>query len=214
MFYKNSSTLDIVEDCNYRNKDSEGKVSYIYDPAHPTPQIGGSTFNPVNCGRFPQDKIENRSDVLVFTSSPLGELMLIAGEIKVHLQVESSVEGTDYVARACHVTLDGISINISDGIVRRFNLQPGQRSEIEITLCPVMNCLAVGECLRIQICSSAFPKYGRHLNTRNPLHLEVEKNALLSKQVLFLGGDHGCKLTVPVLPTQVEKKKGNLAYEL
>ena len=140
----------------------EKEVSYIYDPADPTPQIGGATFNPSNCGRLAQCEIENREDVLIFTSKPLNSPLLIAGEIKVHLEVESSVEGTDYVARACHVTEDGQSFNIADGIIRRFDLIRGARTKVDITLSPVLNRIAAGDRLRIQICSSAYPKYGRH----------------------------------------------------
>ena len=174
--------------------------SYLYDPSDPTPQIGGSTFCPSNCGRKDQIAVEKRDDVLVFTTKPLEKPMTVAGEIKIVLTVESNVEGTDYVGRACHVTPDGKSYNIADGIVRKFDLKPGQKTKVEITLSPVMNRLAVNDRLRIHICSAAYPKYGRHLNTKESFHLEVEGNALLSEQILFVGGDHGCKVFVPVIP--------------
>ncbi|KAL9188319.1 hypothetical protein ACHAXT_006697 [Thalassiosira profunda] len=177
----------------------EDEVSYVYDPADPTPQIGGATFNPSNCGRLDQSTIEQRDDVLTFTTPPLESPVLIAGEIRVHLEVESNVEGTDYVARACHVITDGRSANIADGIVRRFDLTPGKRFSVEIVLAPVLNRLDAGDCLRVQICSSAYPKYGRHLNTRGSFHLEVEDNALISEQILFVGGDKGCRVVVPTL---------------
>mmetsp|Transcript_33586 Transcript_33586/g.61833 ORF Transcript_33586/g.61833 Transcript_33586/m.61833 type:complete len:709 (-) Transcript_33586:83-2209(-) len=178
----------------------ESEISYVYDPSDPTPQVGGATFNPSCCGRLSQNAIESRNDVLVFSSEPLESPMLIAGEIKVHLEVVSNVEGTDYVARACQVTSDGESVNLADGIIRRFNLRPGRRTMVDITLSPVLNRLGVGDHLRLQICSSAYPKYGRHLNTRGSFHLEIEANAVVSEQILIVGGDSGCCITVPVLP--------------
>lgn len=181
-------------------KFDENETSYVYDPADPTPQIGGATFDPSNCGRLSQNAIESRDDVLVFTSEPLEGPLLIAGEIKVRLEVVSNVEGTDYVARACQVTPDGQSVNLADGIVRRFNLKPGRRTRVNITLSPVLNRLGAGDRFRVQICSSAYPKYGRHLNTRNSFHLEVEDNAMVSEQILMVGGDNGCYATVPVIP--------------
>jgi putative CocE/NonD family hydrolase len=185
-----------------QNNRKESEVSYTYDPANPTPQIGGATFNPSNCGRLAQNEIEEsgRDDILVFTSKPIvDQPMTIAGEMKVRLMVESNVEGTDYVARVCHVTPNNISQNIAEGIVRRFDLQPGKRTRIEITLSPVMNRLAIGDRLRIHICSSSYPKYGRHLNTRESFHLEVERNAMLSKQRLILGGTNGSHMLIPFL---------------
>ena len=178
----------------------EQEVSYLYNPAEPTPQIGGGTFNPSNCGRLDQSAVEERDDVLVFTSAPLEVPLTVAGEISISLTVESNVEGTDYVGRACHVTPDGKSVNIADGIVRRHDLKPGERTKIRLTLSPILNGLAAGDRIRIHICSSAYPKYGRHLNTRESFHLETEDNALLSEQLLFLGGEDGCRCSIPTIP--------------
>jgi len=181
-----------------RREGLEKKVSYSYDPAYPTPNIGGATFNPTNCGRHIQNQMEQRNDVLVFTSKPLMESISIAGEVKVRLVLISSVEGTDYVARMCHVTPDGRSENIADGIVRKFDLIIGQRTNIEISLSPTMNCLGVGDRLRLQICSSAFPKYGRHLNTSEPFHLA--KHSKISNQSIIVGGgDNSSEVIIPIL---------------
>jgi len=186
-----------------RDTEEETSIEYVYDPADPTPQIGGSTFNPMNCGRLPQNQVEKRDDVLVFTSKPLEGPLTIAGEIKVRLNVVSNVEGTDYVARACHVTPNGVSENIADGIVRRFNLEPGVKTQIEIVLSPVLNRLAAGDMLRIHVCSSAFPKHGRHLNTSDSFHLAVEPK--LSRQQVILGGSGGSRVIVPVLGDSRER---------
>ena len=124
--------------------------------------------------------------------------MTIAGQIQVSLMVVSNVEGTDFVARACHVTANGTSENIADGIVRRFNLEPGIPTRIEILLSPVMNKLAAGDRLRLHVCSSAFPKHGRHLNTSEAFHLAVEPK--VSRQQVILGrGDKGSHIVVPIL---------------
>jgi len=199
---ENDHTLSLLKMDTQHDNLKESEVSYTYDPADPTPQIGGATFNPSNCGRLAQNEIEeSRDDILVFTSKPIvDQPMTIAGEMKVRLMVESNVEGTDYVARVCHVTPNNSSQNIAEGIIRRFDLEPGKRTRIEITLSPVMNRLAIGDRLRIHICSSSYPKYGRHLNTRESFHLEVERNAMLSKQCLILGGtNNGCHVLIPIL---------------
>ena len=180
-----------------RDAVNETGVEYVYDPADPTPQIGGSTFNPTNCGRLSQHEVEKRDDVLFFTSRPFEEPITIVGQIKVGLHVISSVEGTDYVARACHVTPDGVSENIADGIVRRFDLEPGVETKIEIELSPVMNRFTAGDRMRLHICSSAFPKHGRHLNTSDSFHLAVGEK--VSKQHVILRGTGGSHVIIPIL---------------
>jgi len=198
---KNALTLKHVPEYEQLEIE-ESEVEYVYDPTDPTPQIGGSTFNPVNCGRMAQNKVENRDDVLAFTSKPFAEPTTIAGQIKAVLHVVSNVEGTDYVARACHVTPDGVSERNADGIIRRFDLEPNVESRIAIELSPVLNRFAAGDRMRIQICSAAFPKYGRHFNTSDSFHLAVEHK--LSKQRIILKGKEGSHLLVPILKEKKE----------
>jgi len=194
------SVMTRVDDTASSSNQETVEVSYIYDTMDPTPQIGGSTFNPSNCGRLDQREVEKRNDVLVFTTNTITDKpRTISGRIKVHLSVESSVVGTDYIARACHVTLNGISQNIADRIIRRFDIPCGKKIAVEIILSHVMNRLAIEDYLRIQICSSAYPNYGRHLNTKQPFYLKLKKNVVLSEQKLFLGGKEGCHVQVLII---------------
>jgi predicted acyl esterase len=55
----------------------ESSFTFVYDPRDPTPCAGGPSFNPMNGGRHAQGDVERRKDVLLFTSAPLPEGMLI-----------------------------------------------------------------------------------------------------------------------------------------
>lgn len=134
---------------------------------------------------------------MAFASASLGAPPTVAGAISI-----SPTGGVQrgVVGGACHATPDGKSIRIADGIVRKRDLKPGERTKIRPTPSPILKGLAAGDRIRIHICSSAYPKYGRHLNTRESFHLETEDNALLSEQVLFLGGEDGCRCFIPTIP--------------
>ena len=90
---------------------------YRYDPAHPTPSIGGPLFGR---GAGPADNraLEARSDVLVYTSTPLGRDFEVIGAIRADLWVRSGLEHADFFARLCDVEPTGRSVNVSDALLR------------------------------------------------------------------------------------------------
>jgi len=76
---------------------------YTYDPADPTPVIGGATFDVENSGAMDNAPMENRSDVLVFSSEPLSAPVVVIGPVSAVLYVRSTCLVTDFVARLCDV---------------------------------------------------------------------------------------------------------------
>jgi hypothetical protein len=76
---------------------------YTYNPRDPTPAVGGATFDVENCGPLDQRAFEKRSDMLVFTSEPLAEPLVVVGFVRATLYVRSNVSSTDFVARLCDV---------------------------------------------------------------------------------------------------------------
>ena len=94
---------------------------YRYDPAHPTPAIGG----PVLLARQPvtdNRPLEARDDVIVFTSAPLAADLEAIGPVSAEIHFRSSLENTDVFVRVCDVLPDGVSLNVCDALLR---LSPG-----------------------------------------------------------------------------------------
>src|SRR5690606_22029202 len=112
---------------------------YVYDPASPTPTLGGATLiHPLfGLGAKDHRPIEARDDVLVYTSDPLSQDMEVTGPVTVQLWACSDARDTDFVARLVDVYPDGFAHNLTDGIIRaRYRngdaaelLEPGEAYE-------------------------------------------------------------------------------------
>lgn len=150
--------------------------SYIYDPDNPVPTTGGNhsvgDYNPglyeiCRPGPFEQSRVENREDVLVYTSEPLTHDVEVTGPVIVKLFAASSAPDTDWVARLCDVYPDGRSFNITEGVIAaRFQerdwknpkpIEPGRIYEYTIDLQATSNVFKAGHCIRVQVTSSNVP---------------------------------------------------------
>jgi len=63
-----------------------GSESYTYDPAHPVPTIGGSNMR-IAAGPLDQRPIEQRSDILLFTTDVFNQPLEISGHLYARLFV-------------------------------------------------------------------------------------------------------------------------------
>jgi putative CocE/NonD family hydrolase len=189
---------------------AEPSDSYVYDPDDPVPSVGGRTlfYHPSlgPAGVLDQARVEERQDVLVYTSARLVRPLTIAGPVSVTLFAASSAVDTDFTAKLVDVQPDGYCANLADGIVRaRYRhtlerealLEPGEVAEYRIDLWSVAHRFAVGHRLRLEITSSNFPKYDRNLNARaNPAHATAADLRVATQQV-FHDGARPSHLTLP-----------------
>ncbi|MGH7803859.1 MAG: CocE/NonD family hydrolase, partial [Candidatus Binatia bacterium] len=145
---------------------------YRYDPADPTPSVGGGT---ILFAAGPRDnrKLEARADVLTYTSAPFDEDRLVVGSPVVNLHTRSSLRRTDFFARLCDVHPDGRSINLCDAIIR---LEPADHAwqadgsaRVRLVLSPTASSFARGHRLRLQISSGAHPRFARNTGDGEPL---------------------------------------------
>ena len=148
--------------------------SYTYNPAEPTPAAGGGSN---------VERIEARSDTLVYTSGPLDGDLETIGALRVVLNAASDAPDTDFVARLIDVYPDGRALAIADGILRaRYRegtshprlLEPGKTYVLAIDLTGTAMLFARGHRLRVHLTSSAFPAFDRNLNTAHPFGTSAE----------------------------------------
>ena len=73
-------------------------------------------------GKTDQKLIEERQDVLVYSTEILEEDLEISGQVKLNLWAKTSAEDTDWAAKLVDVYEHGKSTNVCDGILRaKFN---------------------------------------------------------------------------------------------
>jgi len=189
---------------------AESPDKFLYDPADPVRTQGGG-----NCcdhdhlapGVFDQRPVENRSDVLVYSTPPLDSDVEVTGPVSVELFVSSSAVDTDFTAKLVDVHPDGFAANLADGILRlRFRnsfekaepLVPGEIYKISIDLWATSNLFRKGHRIRLEISSSNFPRYDRNLNTgEDPL---TGQRMVTASQTVYHDCGHPSALILPIVP--------------
>ena len=152
---------------------------FTYDPMHPTPSYGGNVCCAANTipgmgGALDQRKMEERPDILVYTSEPLKEGIEVSGPITATLYVSSDVKDTDVTVKVIDVLPDGTAYNL-DETIQRLRYRDGDDHTVwmekdkvyKVTLSPMntSNFFDAGHSIRIEIAGSNFPRFDRTLNT-------------------------------------------------
>jgi hypothetical protein len=145
---------------------------YRYDPADPTPVVGGTLLSSGG-GRRDQRATESRRDVLVYTSDVLERDVEVIGEVAAAIFVGSNNPCFDVFVRLCDVDARGRSTNVCDGIQRvspdRLQARADGSFEVRVALWPTAQRFRRGHRIRVQVSSGAHPRYARNLGTGEPL---------------------------------------------
>ncbi|WP_409496667.1 CocE/NonD family hydrolase [Amycolatopsis sp. cmx-11-12] len=146
---------------------------YRYDPADPTPSVGGPSLNAATGGCKDNRRLEARPDVLTYTTGSLAEDLTVIGDVTAELYVRSSLEHTDFFVRLCDVAPSGRSSNLCDGIVRLTPKSVEKRGDgslrVRVRLFPTANTFLRGHRIRLQVSSGAHPLYARNTGSGEPL---------------------------------------------
>ena len=170
-----------------------GPTTFTYDPADPTPAVGGRIINPALGGYRDNQELEERADVLTFTSPPLIEPLEVIGNPGVEVVHRTDNPHADLFVRVCEVRKSGRSINLSDGFQR---LDPENSSgTISIRLDAMAHRFTPGVRIRLQISGGAHPRYARNLGTsQDPA---TSSNRAPSRRKIFHGAGGFSRLSLP-----------------
>jgi uncharacterized protein len=135
-------------------------ASFRYDPADPTPSVGGATLS-LTAGVRDNRPVEQRPDVLIFSSEPLDEPVEVIGDVTADLHVTRDNPNADVFVRLCDVDLRGRSRNVCDGIVRLTGTDPLDGT-IRVSLIGAAHRFGRGHRLRLQIAGGAHPRFARN----------------------------------------------------
>jgi predicted acyl esterase len=177
-------------------------LNYTYDPENPIPTLGGRNLFLLS-GPVDQRPIENRSDLLLFTSEPLESDLEVTGSIEAVLYVDSDKEDTAFSVRLTDVYPDGKSLIIADGIARLSFHKRNEKGPHEVTvdLWPTSQVFAKGHRLRAIVSSSNYPRYEKHLNQTKRPH--EDSNSLVAVNKIYTGKDHPSRIQLSI-PTKKE----------
>lgn len=173
---------------------------YRYDPADPTPSVGGSLFGR---GAGPADNraLEARPDVLLYTSAPLTSDIEVVGQVEAELHVRSSLQHTDFFVRLCDVEPEGKTINVCDGVLRVIEGRPDPAADgtlhLQIELWPTAYRFKRGHRLRLQVSSGAHPRLARNTGSGEPLGTATK--LIVAEQEIFHDPDRPSSLMLNVL---------------
>jgi putative CocE/NonD family hydrolase len=148
----------------------DGTSTFVFDPADPTPAVGGPLLHPRHAGVKDNRDLEARSDVLTFTSSPLTGDLDIIGTPRVELELRVDNPHADVFVRLCDVDPKGQSHNFTDELQRLDpSIPAGKLQKVTIEMRPCAHRLLAGHRLRLQVSGGAHPRYVRNYGTGEPL---------------------------------------------
>ena len=183
---------------------------YTYDPENPAPSLGGHSCCSAESGPqgpYDQTPVEQRSDVMVYSSAPLTADTEITGPVSVDLWASSSAVDTDFTAKLAVVTPDGAVINLNNGILRtafRDSLSravpvaPNTPQQYRIAIWPTSYLFAAGDRIRVEISSSDYPQFAPNPNTGEPFGTGASSRP--AQQSILHDADHPSSVVLPIIP--------------
>jgi len=191
---------------------------FIYDPRKPVPTRGGAVCcDPKIFAWGPMDQraVEQRHDVLVYSTSPLRHDVEVTGAVRVILYASTSATDTDFTAKLVDVFPSGEARNLTDGILRlRYRdgldkaalARPGEVYPLTIDAGVTSNVFLAGHSIRVEISSSNFPRFDRNPNTGGPFADEtVLKKA---QQTIYHSRAYPSRIVLPVIPPTSKVRPG------
>ena len=155
---------------------------WVHDPDRPVPFITGEGSGQIG---GPDDYlgVEGRGDVLVYSTEPLAEPVELIGPVTLVAHVATSAADTDIMAKLVDVHPSGFAQRLCDGMVRlRYRngfdraepVTPGEVYEVRIVMWDTCIRLDPGHRIRVEVASSALPKFDVNLGTGGDMITETE----------------------------------------
>lgn len=231
LYFHSDSTIDAVIPSA-----TSGSLSYNYDPNDPSPTVGGPTLRQdLDQGPYDQtDSVENRNDILKFTTAPLAQDVTVSGNIVVHLEVSSDKFDTDFCIRLCDVYPTGESMLVNDGTYRmRFRdgfdaadtgvMVPNQNYFVDIELPNTSITFLQGHQIRIDVTSSNYPRFNRNMNTGQamyPAPLSTAGDTLVNPQIanntVYTNSVYASRVVIPMnaWPNEIVEQSAIPSYHV
>jgi len=181
---------------------SEPHDIFVYDPEVPVIAPGGQQ---ALSGCFDQAAMEMGNNLLVFSTAAMKAPVHIFGRPRVTLYAATSAQNADLTAKLVRVTAARAAEFVCIGIARSSWLFRDREyladtiQRWEFALEPTSVVIAEGECLRLEIASSAFPLYDRNPSSDVSPERADQWNWRRSTQRIVHTNEHPSALHLPVV---------------
>jgi putative CocE/NonD family hydrolase len=138
--------------------------SFVYDPADPTPTVGGRLLS-VKAGQRNDSRLAERADVLTYTTAPLTEDLEVIGFPYVELAHTTDIPHADVFVRLSDVDAGGRSRNVSDGFQRLNHDRPAL---LRAGLDAIAHRFKAGHRVRLLVAGGSHPRFSRNTGTEEP----------------------------------------------
>lgn len=139
---------------NQKNNEVQEDI-IVQDFWRNVPSLGGHSVLP--SGSFEREELDNRSDIITYTSEFLTEDLEIIGDVKLEIFAHCDKESFDLSATLSQVFPDGKVYNFTQGHIRINNKNIEQ--PIKLKLQPTCIKLKKNTALRLSISATNFPAY-------------------------------------------------------
>lgn len=144
--------------------DSAPPSSFTFDPADPTPTLGGRLLSPEG-GYRSDGALALRADVLDFIGEPLPSDLYLVGTPVIELAHTCDNLNNDVFVRISEVDADGRSRNVTDG----FRRLTGDSDTLRLELDDVAYRFSAGSRIRVMVAGGSHPRFARNLGTGEPV---------------------------------------------
>jgi hypothetical protein len=177
---------------------------YVYDPRDSvmTLYTPSGQHEPLD-----QRALDERLDILRFSTPPLQRKVEVTGHIVVKLFAASTARDTDFVAKLLDIWPNGYAQELCYGIVRaRYRdsfenptlIEQGKVYEYDIEVNPTSNVFKPGHRIRLDISSSDFPNFDRNHNTGGNDY--VDATLISARQTVSHDADRPSHVVLPIIP--------------
>jgi putative CocE/NonD family hydrolase len=140
--------------------DPGSEATFVYNPADPTPTVGGRLLAPTG-GYRDDSSLARRADVLTFTGAPLPADLYLVGSPVLELSHSCANPHNDLFVRISEVDADGGSTNVSDGYLA----SAPDHGTVRIELDAVARKFPAGARIRVLVAGGSHPRFLRNLGT-------------------------------------------------
>ncbi len=174
---------------------ADARVAWVHDPGDLVPETILDDWHPLGPGLPDERAVEDRPDVLTFSSEAMTEPLRIAGPVAFTACCRSTFHTMHVVAKLCDVDAQGYARRLLLGIAAIH--QPDFDQPVDVNLGDTAFLVEAGHRLRLEIAASCFPHWLWH-----PATNESPWDALTGQaqtQSIVVGGPQGARLRLSIV---------------